>query len=118
MIEELRSGKVPMKELVINTQLRKSIDSYDSKSPELAAARKALESGTKRRDELEHAVIGYVITKSGSSVSDKARLEEMAKDYDPDYYINHQVLPATMRILKELNFSEEELRKGGKQSKL
>ncbi len=118
VIEELRSGKVPMKELVINTQLRKSIDSYDSKSPELAAARKALESGAKRRDELEHAVIGYVITKSGSSVSDKARLEEMAKDYDPDYYISHQVLPATMRILKELNFSEEELRKGGKQSKL
>ena len=28
----------------------------------------------------------------------------MAKDYDPEYYINHQVIPATMKILKELGF--------------
>jgi DNA polymerase I len=118
VVERLRSGEVPLKDLVINTQLRKSIESYDSKSPELAAAMKAVEAGVKKKDEVEHAVIGYIITKKGSSVSDKAMLEEMAQDYDPDYYINHQVLPATMRILKELNYNEDELRKGGKQKKL
>ncbi len=118
VVERLKKGDVPLKDLVINTQLRKSMDSYDSKSPELGAAKKAEEAGIKSRDELEHSVIGYIITKAGTTVSDKAVIEEMAKDYDPEYYIDHQVLPATMRILKELNYNEDELRKGGKQKKL
>jgi DNA polymerase, archaea type len=118
VVKRLREGKYPIKELVINTQLRKGLDSYDSQSPELSAARKAVQKGVKTRDEVESAVIGFVITKHGNSISDKAELEELATDYDPDYYINHQVLPATMRILKELDFSEEELKGSGKQSRL
>lgn len=118
VIARLRDGKVPMKELVINTQLRKGIDSYDSKSPELAAAKKAVQRGYRTKHEMEHSVIGYIITKSGSTISDKAELEELAKDYDPDYYINNQVIPATMRILRELDFKEEELTGAGKQAKL
>lgn len=117
-VKRLREGKVPLSELAINTQLRKSIDGYDLKSPELGAARKAVKSGQKKREELEGAVISYVITKHGSSISERAELEEFAKDYDADYYINNQVLPATMRILKELNFSEEELKGLGTQRKL
>ena len=117
-VKDLKSGMVPLSELVINTQLRKSIDGYDLKSPELGAARKAVREGKKKREDLEGAVISYVITKHGSSISDRAELEEFAKDYDADYYINNQVLPATMRILKELNFNEEELKGLGTQKKL
>lgn len=118
VIARLRTGEVPLKDLVIHTQLRKGIESYDNKSPELAAARKAVEAGQKRRSEVERSVIGYVITRQGGSISDKAVLEEFAEDYDADYYINHQVIPATMRILKELDFDEEELKAMGKQAKL
>jgi DNA polymerase, archaea type len=117
-IRELKSGNVPLSELAISTQLRKSIYGYDLKSPELAAARKAVKGGLKTREDVEGAVISYVITKHGSSISDRAELEEFAKDYDADYYINNQVLPATMRILKELNFNEEELKGLGTQKKL
>ena len=109
---------MPLSELVISTQLRKGIDSYDIKSPELALQEKAVKEGFKTKDEVETAVIGYIITKHGSTISDKAELEEFAKDYDADYYINHQVIPATMRILKELNFNEEELKGLGTQKKL
>ncbi len=118
VITNLREGKVPLKDLVIRTQLRKPIDSYDNKSPEVAAAKKAVDSGIRTRREVEHSVIGYVITKGGATISDKAQLEELAKDYDADYYINNQVIPATMRILRELNFKEEELAGMGKQAKL
>ncbi len=119
VIKRLREGKVPLNELVINTQLRKGIEGYKAiKSPELSAAKKAVEAGFKTRDEVEHSVIGYIITKHGNSISDKAELEGMAKDYDPEYYIDHQVIPATMRILKELDFDEEELKGLGKQRKL
>ncbi|MCL5239462.1 MAG: DNA-directed DNA polymerase [Candidatus Marsarchaeota archaeon] len=118
VVTRLKSGKMPISELVIHTQLRKGIGNYDVKSPELAAAKKALQSGAKRRDELEGAAIGYVITKHGSTISEKAEIEETAKDYDADYYIDHQILPATLKILKELGINEEELRGGGAQKRL
>lgn len=118
VIKNLKEGRVPLESLVIRTQLRKGIYNYDQKSPELAAARKAVESGFRKKEELEHSVIGYIITKSGNTISDKAQLYGMAKDYDADYYIEHQVLPATMRILKELNFEPDELKNVGKQKKL
>jgi len=118
VIEKLRSGNVPIKELVIHTQLRKSIRSYDVTSPELAAAKKAIERGQKKVDELEGTTIGYVITKHGNTISEKAELEEFANDYDPDYYIEHQIIPATLKILKELGYSADELNGKGVQRKL
>ncbi len=118
VIKRLREGRVPLSELVINTQLRKSIEGYDIKSPELGAARKAIKEGLKTKEELQGAIIGYIITTHGSSISDKAELEEFAEDYDADYYINNQIIPPTMRILKELDFDEEELKGLGTQKKL
>ncbi len=117
-IDKIRSGKLDISEFVIHTQLRKGIGNYDVKSPELAAAQKAMKAGVKRRDELEGAAIGYVITKHGNSISEKAAIEELAEDYDPDYYINNQVIPATLKILKELGYNAEELKGGGSQRKL
>ncbi len=118
VIRDLKEGRVPLKDLVIYTQLRKGIGSYDAKSPELAAVQKAIKSGFKTREELEGATIGYVITTHGSTISEKAQLEELADDYDADYYIGHQVVPATLRILKELGIGEEELKGGGEQRRL
>ncbi|MDE1833204.1 MAG: DNA polymerase, partial [Candidatus Micrarchaeota archaeon] len=118
VVARLKGGEVPLSDVVISTQLRKGLAGYDIKSPELAAAKKAVESGFRKKEDVEHTVIGYIITKHGSTISDKAELEGMATDYDPDYYINKQVIPATMRILKELNFNEEELKGLGKQNKL
>jgi DNA polymerase I len=118
VISNLRSGTMPLSELAISTQIRKSIDSYDVTSPEVAAARSAVKAGLKSKEDFEGSVISYIITKHGNSISEKAKLEEYAQDYDPEYYINKQVLPATMRILKELNFKEEEFAGGGTQKKL
>jgi DNA polymerase I len=118
VVKNLKEGEVSMKDLVIYTQLRKRMDSYDSVSPELHAARKALSEGVKSKAELEGGTIGYIITRNGSSVSEKAELEDTAKTYDPDYYINHQVMPATLKILKELGYSEEELKGAGSQRRL
>ncbi len=117
-VKMLKDGNAELKDLVIHTQLRKAIDKYDNTSPELEAAKKAIAGNVKAKDELEGATIGYIITKDGNSISEKAEIEETAKSYDPDYYINHQVLPATMKILKELGFSEEELKGTGSQRRL
>ena len=118
VITQLREGKAEMKNLIIYTQLRKKIDNYDARSPELGAAKKAIEMKKKTKAELEGATIGYIITRNGNSISEKAEMDDTAQNYDPDYYINKQVIPATLKILKELGFSEEELKGGGSQKRL
>ncbi len=117
IIQKVKSGNIPLKDMVIYTMLRKNLSEYDAKSPELAAALKAIKKG-KKRSEVEGYTIGYIITKEGSSISEKAELEEFAKDYDPNYYIEHQIIPATLKILKELGVTADDLLSSGKQNKL
>ncbi|MCC7552114.1 DNA-directed DNA polymerase [Candidatus Micrarchaeota archaeon] len=111
-IQELKEGKIPLEDLVIYTQLQKNIHSYAIKSPEVSAAKKAIKRGKKIES---GALVGYIITKNGSSISDKAELLEFAEDYDPEYYINKQIMPAVLKILKELGYEEDELKAKGKQ---
>ncbi len=118
IVKKVQEGNMPLSEFVIHTQLRKGIKGYDVKSPELAAAKKAIEKGFKKQEEVEGAVIGYIITKRGNTISEKAELEGMATDYDPAYYIDHQIIPSTLKILKELGFSQDELKGMGSQKKL
>ncbi len=118
IINKIRSGNIDLKYLVINTHLRKSIDNYDLISPEVAAARKAVKLGFKTKQEINNGNIGYIITKKGDSISDKAMLEGIATDYDPDYYINNQIIPAVMKILKEMNITEQQIKHLGTQKKL
>jgi len=115
MIGELKGGKVPLEDLTIYSQLRKDPNKYDIKSPELSAAKKAAEAG---RQIEKGMMIGYVITKKGATISDKAQLVEFAKDYDAAYYIDNQVLPSVLKILKELGYSEDDLKFKGEQKGL
>ncbi|MEM4254922.1 MAG: DNA-directed DNA polymerase [Candidatus Norongarragalinales archaeon] len=119
---ELKAGKVPLEDCVIYTQLRKSASSYEVLSPELGAVEHARKQGIRVP---ANAVIGYVVTKEGKEASKskqkihlQSRLVELAKDYDADYYINHQVLPAVLRILGSLGFDEDSLKNKGKQTGL
>ncbi len=112
MVDLLKSGKVPLEDLAIYTQLKKKAKSYEIVSPEVSAFLKAQKAGLQVD---ERSVIAYVITKQGKSISEKATLLEMAKDYDADYYINNQVLPAVLKILGSMGFSEDDLTMKGKQ---
>jgi DNA polymerase I len=116
-IHELKSGKTPKKELEILTQLKKGIKRYESIGPHVAAAKKAIKKGKHLG---EGSVIEYIVTRSGKSISDQAELEEYVKegDYDAQYYVEHQVIPAVIKIIQELGYSKEDLIHGGKQQTL
>ena len=116
-IKMLKDGKASKDKLVIMTQLQRSIDKYESIGPHVAAAKKAVAMGK----QLEvGSVLSYVITRSGKTISEKAKLAEYVNegDYDPDYYINNQLLPAVMKILAEFGYTEQDLIQGGKQQNL
>ncbi len=116
-VGELKKGNVPKRELIILTQLQKPLDKYESIGPHIAAARKAVKKG---KEIAVGSLISYIITKSGKSISDKAELEEYVKEgnYDADYYIENQVVPAVSKIMAELGYSREDLIQGGKQKTL
>ncbi|MCX8174645.1 MAG: DNA-directed DNA polymerase [Candidatus Micrarchaeota archaeon] len=115
IISLLKEGKAPLEDLIIYTQIRKDPKKYDVTSPELSAAKKAIAAGMRIE---RGSMIGYVITKSGGSISEKAQLAELARDYDAQYYIEKQVLPAVLKILKELGYSENDLKFKGEQKGL
>ena len=115
VISDLREGKAKIEDCVIYTQIRKSLKNYAVTSPEVAAAQKAIKAGIPIE---VGSLIGYVVTKKGKTISEKSEVAELAKDYDPSYYIDHQVLPAVMKIMKELGYDEEDLKMEGKQSRL
>ena len=117
VIEKLKEGKVQKKDLVIFSQIKKRIANYDAIGPHVSAAKKAIKKGKQIG---VGSMIGYIITKNGKSISDKAEIEEFVSEgnYDSEYYISHQVIPAVIKIIRELGYSEEDLIQGGKQSNL
>ena len=109
IIKRLRDGKAGMDDLIVYTPLSRSLASYDATGPHIKAAERLQAAGYKVK---AGTVVGYVITKgSGKMISDRAYPIELInkREYDPEYYIKHQVLPAVMKILAEFGVNEDEL---------
>ena len=105
-IKDLESGNMNMKKLIIYSQVTKKLEEYVQIGPHVSAARKSAARGRKIG---EGSVIRYVITRGSGSISDRAEPFGYAENYDPDYYINNQVLPAVMRVLSGLGYTEEKV---------
>ncbi len=117
IITELRENKIPLKDVVIHTQLQKELDSYDNIGPHVAVAAKMKHKGINVGP---GSKIEFVISRSGEKIRDKAKLpdEVTQKDYDPDYYVNNQVVPAVEKIFEVLGYTKEDLLESKEQDKL
>ena len=112
-IARLKSGKVKKEELVIYSQITRPLEEYEQIGPHVVAARKAAESG---RNIKPGSTISYIITKGTGSISSRAEPAATAGEYDPEYYIENQVIPAALRILSGLGYTAEDIIKGRKAS--
>ncbi|MFH1445733.1 MAG: DNA-directed DNA polymerase [Nanoarchaeota archaeon] len=108
-INIIQKGKAKMDDLVIYTQLTKPLTQYEQIGPHVVAARKIKERGGNIK---EGYTVGYVITKGTGSISSRAEPAADAKDYDPEYYIHNQILPAALRVLQGLGVTEEQILHG------
>ncbi|OYT26052.1 MAG: DNA polymerase [Candidatus Altiarchaeales archaeon ex4484_96] len=117
VVAEIKEGAVPLEKLAINTQITRELGDYVQPGPHIIAAKKALRHGF---DYKQGSIVTYIITRKGDSISDRARVIDLVEegDYDADYYINNQLLPAVMRILEAFDYSEDELKGLGKQMTL
>lgn len=109
-ISKVKSGKVPLEELVIWKELTMPIDKYKVRAAHVEAAKRLIAEGW------ELSVgdkIGYVVVKGAGRLHERAIPYFMAdpEEVDWDYYVRKQVLPAAMRVLSVLGVREEELLK-------
>jgi len=117
IVQKLKNKEIDPEELVTYTTMKKNIDNYESIGPHVTAARKLEEQGYNVKG---GTVIGYIITEGSGSISERSQPIELFQGtrYDANYYINNQVIPAAMRVLKELGVKENNLKYKGKQSEL
>ncbi len=117
VIEELKGNKTPADKVVIYTQLQKEISDYDSISPHVRVAKRMQDKGLSVGP---GSLIKFIVTKGEGTIGDKARLPEEVKqeDYDPDYYIHNQIIPAVEKIFNVLGYTKEDLLASKEQSKL
>ncbi len=108
-IENLKKGKVAFDDLIIYTQITRPLSQYEQIGPHVVAAQKAMQRG---RPVGEGSTMLYIITKGTGSISERAEPAEDAKNYDPEYYIHHQVIPPALRILAKFGITEDDLIKG------
>lgn len=116
-IDELKRGKTIVRDLIIWKSLTKPIKEYKVKAPHVQVAKEYLKLGRKL---VPGDKIGYVITKKGTKLYDKARpyFEVTSDQVDVEYYVSGQVAPAAARILGIFGISEDELLIGKQRSLL
>ena len=108
VMKRLRKGEVENKELVIHTQINKPLSEYKQVGPHVVAAQIIEDHGIKVS---RGTIIPYIIKKGKGSISQRAVPYEYSEgiEYDKDYYVNNQIIPAVGRIMESLGYSKKDL---------
>lgn len=116
IIKDTFEHKISNDQFIIYTQIRKDLDTYSSIGPAVSAVKKAIAKGK----EINEFIVGYIITNNGKTISDKSELVEYVKqgDYNSEYYIQNQIIPAVKNIFIVFNISEDQLMNKPTQKKL
>ena len=124
VLKEIKSGRIDRKELVIHTQITKKLDDYKQIGPHVVAARELEAHGikvgrgtivqyiiAKGKGSISQRAVQYIIAKGKGSISQRAVPYEYSEgvEYDRDYYIEHQILPAVSRMMEPLGYDSNRL---------
>jgi len=118
IINKLRNGEIPLEKLVIWKTLSKKIEEYEVDIAHVRVAKMLMRAGYKIS---KGEKIGYIICKEGEKLAEKAKPYIFVKDYsdvDVDYYIQKQILPVALRVLKYFGVTEQQILKGEKQASI
>jgi DNA polymerase, archaea type len=118
VIERIQDRKVDLKNLVIRTQLKKPLNEYLAEGPHVVAAKKM---EAKEIPISPGMLIEYFIGetgKRGGRVGDRVFLVDDKVDYDIDYYLENQILPAVENIFDVFGVNVRDIAKGHSQKSL
>ena len=117
VVNDLRNKKIPLEKVIIHTQLQKEILDYANKGPHVAVAQRLKNKG---RNIGPGSMIKYIVTQGNDIIRNRARLPEEVKEdeYDANYYIDNQVIPAVERIFNVIGYTRLDLLETKEQTKL
>ena len=117
-IKKIKQREIGIDKMIIRTQLKKPISDYKNISPHVIAA--------KKMQELEIPIsqgnlVEYYIAETRDKkklVREKVKLTSEKGEYDLEYYLNHQIIPAVENIFQVFNVNVKEIADGKKQDNL
>jgi len=118
IIKEVRERKVDLKKMIIRTQLKKPLSEYKAITPHVVAAKKMQE---KEMPIDAGILIEYYIAETKDKkklIRDKVKLINEKGEYNIEYYLKHQILPAVENILQVFSIDVNTLLDGKKQKTL
>ncbi len=118
IIKKIKNREINKEELIIRTQLKKSLSEYKSISPHVVAARKMQK---KEIPITQGNLVEYYIANIGTKkalVRDRVKLPDEKGEYDIDYYLEHQILPSVENIMQVFDVNIKEVIEGKKQMTL
>jgi DNA polymerase I/DNA polymerase-2 len=119
IIKKIKNREVDKKQLMIRTQLKKSISEYKAISPHVIAARKMQE----REIPIDPgSLIEYYISETNGKktelIREKVKLPDEKGEYNIKYYLERQILPAVENIFQVFKINTKEIVDGKKQTTL
>ena len=117
IIDKLRKKEISIDKVTMFTQIQKNIEDYESIGPHVSAAKLMQKKG-----ELvgPGTMVRYIVVKGNGPIRDRVKLPEDIKEneYDDEYYIKNQVIPAVETILAVFGYNAEQLIQDGSQKGL
>ncbi len=118
VVKKVKQREISREEIMIRTMLQKPMEEYKAISPHVIAARKMQALGIP----ISGAnLIEYFIAETREKkklVRERVKLPEEKGEYNIEYYLNRQILPAVENIFQVFGIDVKELLSGKKQTKL
>jgi len=119
IVQKIKQRKIDLKELIIKTQLKKPISEYKSISPHVIAAKKMEEQEIPvTQGNLIEYYIAETDGKKAKLVREKVKLPTEKGEYNIEYYLERQILPAVENIFQVFDINIKQLIDGKKQTTL
>src|SRR3989339_573665 len=118
LIKKIKERKIDKKDLMIRTQLKKPISEYKAISPHVIAAKKMKEQEI---PVTQGDLIEYYIAETETKkklVREKVKLPNEKGEYNIEYYLEKQILPAVENIFQVFKINIKEIIDGKKQDNL
>jgi len=105
---DLRKHEIENAKMIIITQVTRPLEDYTSIGPHIAAARLMKKKGAVIEPGM---MIKYIVQPGKGRIGDRVSLPEDTPqgNYDAEYYIAHQIIPAVERIFEVFKINVEDI---------
>jgi DNA polymerase I/DNA polymerase-2 len=120
IIYKIKNREIPKEDIIIRTQLKKTLSEYKAISPHVIAARKMkeLEIPVSEGNLIEYYISETNESKKTKLVREKVKLPQEQGEYNVEYYLDRQIIPAVENIFQVFDINLSSLISTKKQTSL